>query len=106
MRLNARDNGGPNQERILVEQTEGSFVIQRKHQTHAVAIKLEGRVRHIRIERRENKFRFEKYSKIEEQELKGLVERAMETCRSGKHMFTIDKERDESTATEPNREES
>ena len=65
-------------------------MIQRKSQKPAIAIKLEGRVRHCRIEHQESKFRFRKQPETKERGLRALVERTMETSRSGKHMFMID----------------
>ena len=84
---------GEKAERILTRESEGSFVERRKDQAPAIAVKLGGRVRHIRIECRENKLRFANDPRLEERGLKGLIERGIETSRTGKHLFTLDRER-------------
>ena len=60
-----------------------------------LAIKLKGKVRHIRVERQKDKLRFANCPKFENRELAKLIEKAVETSRTGKHLFTLDQKRNE-----------
>ena len=65
-------------------------MVRQKDQAPAIAVKLGGRVR---IECQENKLRFANDPRLEERGLNGLIERGIETSRTGKHLFTLDRER-------------
>merc|ERR1712168_252066 len=79
-------------ERILAAEPDGSFVVRDSSDQHyifSLTFKLNGFVRHVRIEHDQGNFSFGSFTKFKSTTIVDFIENAVEHSRSGRYLFFL-----------------
>lgn len=79
-------------ERILAKEPDGSFVVRDSsdhHHIFSLTFKLNGFVRHVRIEHDQGNFSFGSFTKFKSNTIVDFIENAVEHSRSGRYLFFL-----------------
>jgi len=79
-------------ERILAPEPDGSFVVRDSSDHHyifSLTFKLNGFVRHVRIEHDQGNFSFGSFTKFKSNTIVDFIENAVEHSRSGRYLFFL-----------------
>jgi len=79
-------------ERILAKEPDGSFVVRDSSDHHyifSLTFKLNGFVRHVRIEHDQGNFSFGSFTKFKSNTIVDFIENAVEHSRSGRYLFFL-----------------
>jgi len=79
-------------ERILAPEPDGSFVVRDSSDHHyifSLTFKLNGFVRHVRIEHDQGNFSFGSFTKFKSTTIVDFIENAVEHSRSGRYLFFL-----------------
>jgi hypothetical protein len=83
---------GESAERILSGEPDGSFVVRDSSDHHyifSLTFKLNGFVRHVRIEHDQGNFSFGSFTKFKSNTIVDFIENAVEHSRSGRYLFFL-----------------
>jgi len=83
---------GESAERILAPEPDGSFVVRDSSDHHyifSLTFKLNGFVRHVRIEHDQGNFSFGSFTKFKSTTIVDFIENAVEHSRSGRYLFFL-----------------
>lgn len=79
-------------EKILAKEPDGSFVVRDSSDHHyifSLTFKLNGFVRHVRIEHDQGNFSFGSFTKFKSNTIVDFIENAVEHSRSGRYLFFL-----------------
>ncbi|GAB0094351.1 uncharacterized protein DMENIID0001_096390 [Sergentomyia squamirostris] len=79
-------------ERILSNEPDGSFIVRDSSDDHyifSLTFKLNGCVRHVRIEQDQGTFSFGSFAKFKSRTIVEFIEKAVEHSRSGRYLFFL-----------------
>lgn len=79
-------------EKILANEPDGSFIVRDSSDEHyifSLTFKLNGLVRHVRIEHDQGNFSFGTFTNFKSQTIVGFIENAVEHSRSGRYLFFL-----------------
>ncbi len=77
---------------MLASEPDGSFVVRDSSDHHyifSLTFKLNGSIRHVRIEHDQGNFSFGSYTKFKSNTIVDFVENAVEHSRSGRYLFFL-----------------